>query len=238
MLAVWLAGAGARPRQEEFATSALATLSPSPRSSAIPSSSKLVAPAHTEAALGAPPEQHVGDDPVCAGDLRNRRTRPLGFEHDRALLGVGEAAALLACGWARIRRRRRCQDVFDRRSLSAIVSTSAHSWTGTRMKMRPPVDLHLAVVEPVAPLAQTLRRKKQRGCVVAPLQFKASTCIAQNAWTARERVSVRTPKRRRGGVLPPLFPADSRRCSARLRVSSVLMRCFIQRSNLFFDNPC
>src|SRR5262249_58511181 len=38
--------------------------------------------------------------------------------------------------------------------------------------------------------------------VLIPLQFSASTCIAQNAWTARERMSVRAPKRRRGCASP------------------------------------
>jgi hypothetical protein len=39
--------------------------------------------------------------------------------------------------------------------------------------------------------------------VLIPLQFSASTCIAQNAWMARERMSVRAPKRcvGRGGSL-------------------------------------
>jgi hypothetical protein len=35
-----------------------------------------------------------------------------------------------------------------------------------------------------------------------PLQFSASTCIAQKAWAARERMSVRTPDR---GRRPPFF---------------------------------
>jgi hypothetical protein len=91
------------------------------------------------------------------------------------------------------------QDIFVIERLSSAANTSAYLWTGTRMKMRPPVDLHLAVVEPISPLAQTQGRQKQSGCVVAhaPLQFNASACIAQNAWTARERMSIRTPKRRR-----------------------------------------
>jgi hypothetical protein len=60
--------------------------------------------------------------------------------------------------------------------------------------MRTPVDFNLAVVQAVAPFAQRVRRQRQRGSLFADahsaLQLIASTCIAQNAWTARLRPSV------------------------------------------------
>ena len=51
--------------------------------------------------------------------------------------------------------------------LSSAASTSAYLRAGTRMKMRPPVDLHLGVLETVPPFAQRVGRKPQAGGVFA-----------------------------------------------------------------------
>lgn len=71
--------------------------------------------------------------------------------------------------------------------------------------MRPPVDFDLSLVQSVTPCAQARRRKMQRGGVFwmpMPLQFIASTCIAQYAWTARLRTSVLTAKQPSALFLP------------------------------------
>lgn len=67
----------------------------------------------------------------------------------------------------RIRIACRCQVVFRRAILSSAASTSACLRAGTRMKMRPPVDLHLGVLETVPPFAQRVGRKPQAGGVFA-----------------------------------------------------------------------
>src|SRR5260221_13654601 len=117
------------------------------------------------------------------------------------------------------------------------------------MKMRPPVDLHLAVVEPVAPLAQTPRREKQRGRVVAhahstPVQgFHMHRPERLDGTRARVGTHPEAPPRRRvatvlSALLTRSFRRNSRSSSAPLRTSSTPMTCFIQRSNVFFHSPC
>lgn len=87
------------------------------------------------------------------------------------------------------------------------------------MKMRPPFDLHLAVVEPVAPLAQTRRRKKRRGRVVAhahsaPVQgLHMHRPERLDSTRAGVGTHLEAPPRRRvatvlSALLTPLFPAN------------------------------
>src|SRR5215813_3188505 len=84
------------------------------------------------------------------------------------------------------------------------------------MKMRPPVDLHVACVEPVAPFAQTRRRQKQRGCVVAHTHPAPVQCLhmhrPERLGSARAHVGTH-PKTRPSpptllALLTPLFPAQ------------------------------
>ena len=85
-------------------------------------------------------------DAIChthAGLLR--------FQHDDELLFIREAAPVRAAVVWRIRFTCRCQVVFRRAILSSAASTSACLRAGTRMKMRPPVDLHLGVLKTVPP---------------------------------------------------------------------------------------
>lgn len=79
-----------------------------------------------------------------------------------------------------------------------------------------------------------------------PLQFEASTMHRPERLDGTRRHGRTYPKALPltrvaavlSALLTALFPANSRRCSACLRVSSVLTRCFIRRSNVVFDNPC
>jgi hypothetical protein len=118
-----------------------------------------------------------------------------------------------------------------------------------RKKMRRPIDLHLAVIEPVTPSAQTPRREKQRGYIVThshpPPVHRLQIHRPERLDGTRTRVRThpKAPSLTRvaallSALLMALFPANSRRCSACLGVSSAQMRCFMQRSNACFDNPC
>src|SRR5262245_41427669 len=84
------------------------------------------------------------------------------------------------------------------------------------MKMRPPVDLDLAGIESVAPLAQTPWRKKQRGRVVAhahsaPVQ-RFHMHRPERLGGARAHVGThpeaRPPPPTLLALLPPLFPTQ------------------------------
>jgi len=111
-----------------------------------------------KAELGAPSEQHAGDNPVRTGNLRHCCAGLLGLEHDRPLLGLGESLPVSAVGRRRLSCRRCCQDVFRRRSLSTTASISAYGQPHTRMQARTPVDLQRIGIESSAPGAQAVDR--------------------------------------------------------------------------------
>jgi hypothetical protein len=176
-------------------------------------------------------------------------TQPLSFHRDSEFLGVGETTPVRPAIAHRISWRWSCQDTFAIRLLSSAASISAYLWAGARKKKRRPIDLHVAVIEPVTPPAQTPRREKQRGYIVThtrpPPVHRLHIHRPERLDGTRTRVRThpKAPSLTRVGavlsaLLMALFPANSRRCSACLRVSSVLTRCFIQHSNVFFDNPC
>lgn len=64
--------------------------------------------------------------------------------------------------------------------------------------MRAVVNCDLAAIQSVTPFTPRIRRQLHRsgvGRTFIPLQFIASTCIAQNACVARLRMSVLTENR-------------------------------------------
>lgn len=100
---------------------------------------------------------------MLAGHASDNGPRLRGLLGDGLFLGVTEVPA---GGWftpPRITVRRCRQAVLGKR----FVSTGANGRAGGGMKMRPPVDLHFAVVQPVTPFAQARRRQKQRGGIIA-----------------------------------------------------------------------
>jgi hypothetical protein len=94
------------------------------------------------------------------------------------------------------------------------------------MKARTPVDLQRIGVQPRAPRAQAVDRDVVCCGVIfgtTPLQFSASTCIAQNAWTALLRLSVDSGSRVRLRRLRASSRADTSRFSALSQRSNVLL---------------
>jgi hypothetical protein len=166
-------------------------------------------------------------------------TRPLSFHRDSEFLGVGETTPVRPAIAHRISWRWGCP--FAIRLLSSAASISAYLWAGARKKKRRPIDLHVAVIEPVTPPP---RREKQRGYIVTHTRPPPVHRLhILDGTRTRVRTHAKAPSLTRVGavlsaLLMALFPANSRRCSACLRVSSVLTRCFIQQSNVFFNNPC
>jgi hypothetical protein len=77
-------------------------------------------------------------------------------------VGVGETTPVRAAIVRRINRRFGCQEIFATGLLSSAAKAAAYSRAGARMKMLPPVGLDLAVVDPIAPLAQARGRQEQR----------------------------------------------------------------------------
>lgn len=67
---------------------------------------------------------------------------------------------------------------------------------GTRMKKRSPVHFVAGFFQAIASDSQRVRRKPERGGVLAwpmPLQFSASTCMLQNARRVIGPLSARLP---------------------------------------------
>jgi hypothetical protein len=65
------------------------------------------------AKIGAPPEQHTGDDPMVSRDQRDRCVGLFCFEHDQELFLFGEDASWFAIRRAEIGCQGRCQGVLD-----------------------------------------------------------------------------------------------------------------------------
>jgi hypothetical protein len=97
--------------------------------------------------------------PVRTSDSRDAVSWLFALQHDGKLLLVCEAASVGASVAPRVGDRFVCQAVFDIRLLSSAASTSAYLRESARMKMRPPVDLHFASIEEIAPSPQAVLRQ-------------------------------------------------------------------------------
>src|SRR6266478_7537927 len=183
---------------------------------------------------------------MAAADLRHTHAGLFRLQHDCELLFIREAAPVRTSVVRRIRIACCCQVVFRRALLSSAASTSAYFWAGTRMKMRPPVDLHLGVLETVPPFAQACRRKLQAGGILANSHAAAVHCFRMRRPEPLDRTRtdicahrvapLLTPFAVLSSLLAPLFRAQFTQVFCRLTGSS-LTRCFIQRPNVLIESP-
>ena len=175
---------------------------------------------------------------MVAADRRHAHVGLLRFHHDRELFLFGEAAPVRSTvrggspGTEAVK-------TFRPTVLSSAVSTAAYLRTGTRMKLRSPVNFDLATIDQIAPAAQAgprdspLRRNRERH--PAPVQRlhmhrpERLDCLRTDV-CAHRIAPLLTPS----AVLSPLcaaLPAQFRQYSACFRAFPA-SECLIQRPNV------
>lgn len=148
----------------------------------------------------------------------------------RAFVETAAAVALL------LRRRRvvvrcSCQGDSAAPSLTLVLTKQASGG----MNELSPLNLDLVVLETVPPFLRAVRRRMQPGGMLAdadaaPIHFLTYMCSSQS--------TISDASWRHCPVFLPFLLTQFEQIFRCLRASSLPTRCFIQRSNVFFDSPC